>query len=165
MLALGRPSLPTLAKGTSSGELSQSFGVAGSRYCPSLSFRVKPVLVRVLALWSGFLLMWVVVGVWGLHSGGEYVMLVLSWLPLWVAGHDRSGLGRFFFGPVSSAFAGNAVRGRGLPDRMMRGCVGMSSLGTGVVRVVGHCGVPVGRCVSSADTSLSLSLSLVRLGV
>jgi hypothetical protein len=49
--------------------------------------------------------------------------------------------------------------GRGL-DRMRKGRVRMSSLGTGVMR--DRC-APVGcvtRCVSAADTSLSLSLSL-----
>jgi AcrR family transcriptional regulator len=46
------------------------------------------------------------------------------------------------------------------PGRMMRGCVRVSPYGTGVVGVVARSEGPVARCVSVADTSLSLSLSL-----
>jgi hypothetical protein len=44
---------------------------------------------------------------------------------------------------------------------MKRGCrFSMSPSGTDVKRVVAHSGAPVGRCLSTADASLSLSLSL-----
>ncbi len=43
---------------------------------------------------------------------------------------------------------------------MKRGCFRVSPFGTDVMGIVAHSGAPVGRCVSSADTSLSLSLSL-----
>ncbi len=49
--------------------------------------------------------------------------------------------------------------GRG-PDRMMRGCFRVSQLGTDVPGIAMRPLGAVGRCVSSADTSLSLSLSL-----
>ena len=42
---------------------------------------------------------------------------------------------------------------------MKRGCFRVSPLGTDVMRVGVRPNAPVGRCVSSADTSLSLSLS------
>ena len=46
---------------------------------------------------------------------------------------------------------------------MMRGCFCMSPSGTNVMGTVAAEGPPVCRCVSAADTSLSLSLSLFRL--
>jgi hypothetical protein len=46
------------------------------------------------------------------------------------------------------------------PGRTMRGCFRVSSLGTDVPGVYGAQNGPVARCVSVADTSLSLSLSL-----
>jgi hypothetical protein len=77
--------------------------------------------------------------------------------PLGVAGHDRSGLGRFFWIDVKRFCRGCWER---VPDQMKRGCFRVSPLGTDVMGVATRpCG-PVGRCVSSADTSLSLSLSL-----
>jgi hypothetical protein len=46
---------------------------------------------------------------------------------------------------------------------LMRGCFRVSSLGTDVPGVYGAQDGPVARCVSVADTSLSLSLSLFPL--
>ena len=51
--------------------------------------------------------------------------------------------------------------GRGFPGRLMRGLFSVSPLGMIVMSVPARRDGAVGRCVSSADTSLSLSLSLV----
>jgi hypothetical protein len=49
---------------------------------------------------------------------------------------------------------------RALPDRKMRGCFRVFSSGTNVTGVGVRQSTPVGRCLSIADASLSLSLSL-----
>jgi hypothetical protein len=84
-------------------------------------------------------------------------MFIVSMASRWVAGHDRSGLG-WSSGSTSSAFAGDV--GRGCRIVMKRGCFRVSPLGTDVMGVATCLCGSVGRCVSSADTSLSLSLSL-----
>jgi hypothetical protein len=72
----------------------------------------------------------------------------------------RGTIGRVWVGPRTGfqALVGNVVERE--PDRYMRGCFRVSQLGTDVQCVAACLFGPVGRCVSSADTSLSLSLSL-----
>jgi hypothetical protein len=68
-----------------------------------------------------------------------------------------SGLGLASGGRPEALITGLLGEGR---VAMMRGCFHVSSLGTDVPGIYGaQCG-PVARCVSVADTSLSLSLSL-----
>src|SRR5665213_1179826 len=54
--------------------------------------------------------------------------------------------------------------GRG-PDRMKRGCFRVSPIGTDVMGIGVARGLPLARCVSAADTRLSLSLSLSTPGL
>jgi hypothetical protein len=81
----------------------------------------------------------------------------LSWLPVGVVGHDRSGLGRFSGIDVKRFAGGPWERDR---IEMMRGCFRVSPNGTDVMGLVAAREGSVARCVSVADTSLSLSLSL-----
>jgi hypothetical protein len=71
---------------------------------------------------------------------------------------DRVWVG--LLGSIASALQGNfGERGRVV---MKRGCVRVSPSGTDVMGIVACSEEPVARCVSVADTSLSLSLSLLR---
>src|ERR1039457_2519768 len=80
---------------------------------------------------------------------------------LWAAKHDRLG----WVDPLGRCQAlCRGSNGRG-PDRMMRSCFRVSSMGTDVAGVAAAREGPVGRCVSIADGSLSLSLSLSLLRV
>ena len=72
-------------------------------------------------------------------------------------GVDRSGLGRSS-GSIASALAVRPL-GEGSGSQM-RGCFHVFSSGTDVTGVAVRQSTAFGRCVSSADTSLSLSLSL-----
>src|ERR1700691_4732789 len=72
-------------------------------------------------------------------------------------------IGRVWVGPLDWFQAlqqGIAVTGEGL-DRMKRGCFRVSQSGTDVSGIPARPFGPVGRCLSIADASLSLSLSLL----
>jgi hypothetical protein len=69
-------------------------------------------------------------------------------------------IGQVWVGPRTGLSACKGIVGEREPDRYMRGCFRVSQLGTFVPGVAACPFGPVGRCVSSADTSLSLSLSL-----
>src|ERR1039457_6499006 len=76
---------------------------------------------------------------------------------LWVAEHDRLG----WVDPLGRRQAlCRGSNGRG-PDRMMRGCFRVSPKGTDVMGMVAAQGLPLGRCLGVAESSLSLSLSLL----
>jgi hypothetical protein len=74
-------------------------------------------------------------------------------------------------------FPGRRIRGRGStklvfrvigrrgPDRMMRSCFRVSPKGTDVMGMVAAQGLPLGRCLGVAESSLSLSLSLSTPGL
>jgi len=91
-------------------------------------------------------------------------MVYVPWVMasrLWVAKHDRLG----WVDPLGRRQAlCRGSNGRG-PDRMRRSCFRVSSMGTDVAGVAAARVGPVGRCVSIADGSLSLSLSLSTPGL
>jgi hypothetical protein len=82
-----------------------------------------------------------------------YSLLVVA--PEWGHG-NRLGLG-WSSGSIASASQGMLGRG---PGHMEKGCFRVSPIGTDVTGIVVRPAGAVCRCVSAADTSLSLSLSL-----
>jgi hypothetical protein len=78
--------------------------------------------------------------------------------PSGLPGFDRSGLGRL--GSLGRCQALAEGCWGEVPDRMNRGVFSVGSLGTDVLGVLGT-DQSVTRCISIADASLSLSLSLL----